>query len=103
MGKLAVILGVILLLAGCNPFDSSNYQGLVVSVDETSFMLCPCEGNPEAEYPIYEIFVGNDTEIVGVRTEFMEIEQGDEVRVWVKDEEAAELVGERISVESKGE
>lgn len=103
MKKLATILAVLFLLTGCNPFDSSNYQGVVVEVSETSFMLGPRDGDPEAQYPVYEIFVGKDTEVVGVRTEFVEIEQGDEVRVWVKEGEGTNLTAERISVEGDNE
>lgn len=74
-----------------------------MEVIETSFMLCPCDGDPEAQYPVYEIFVEKDTVVVGVRTEFTEIEQGDEVRVWVKVGEGTTLIAERISVEGDDE
>lgn len=102
MKRLSAVLAIIFLLTGCNPFDSSDYDGVVLSVSDESILVCPCDGDPEAEYPVYEIFAEADTAIAGDKTEFAEIEEEDMVRVWVKDEEAAILVAERISVESEG-
>ncbi len=100
MKKLVVVLLTVIILGGCNPFDSSDYEGLIITMDEQSFMLCPCEGDPEAEYPIYEIFIDEETEVDGKRSNFSDIQEQDKVRVWVKEGELVTMIAEKISVES---
>lgn len=103
MKKLVAVILAVIILGGCNPFDSSDYQGFIIAVDEQSFMVCPCEGDPEAQYPIYEIFVDEETEIEGEKSDFAEIEEQDKVRVWVKEGEEAAVIAEKISVDSDGD
>ncbi|WP_281863458.1 hypothetical protein [Planomicrobium okeanokoites] len=103
MRKMTVLLTVLFLLAGCNAFDSSDYEGLIMTKDEQSFMLCPCEGDPEAEYPIYEIFSDEQTEVEGKRSNIADIREQDKVRVWVKEGENVPIIAEKISVESASE
>lgn len=103
MKKLVTVLLLVFILGSCNPFDSSDYEGIILSVTDESFMVCPCDGDPEAEFPLYEIFVEEETEIEGEKASFAEIEEQDKVRVWVKEGETVPLIAEKISVESGSE
>ncbi|MDN7240598.1 hypothetical protein QWY14_02295 [Planococcus sp. N028] len=98
MKSFAMLLFTVFLF-GCNTQNSSDYQGYIEEVKETSIVISPPATDPEADYPVYEIFVGEDTLIEGSRNSFDELKRLDGVKVWIDNESEEKEFAERIVVE----
>ncbi len=74
---------------------SPDYRNFIIEdVKETSLFITPPATDPEASYPVYEIYVDETTQIVGYKNNLDELAKGDNVKVWVqeKDKEPAEKI-----------
>ena len=81
---LLLILATVLVIIGWNLVVSSDYNGFIVEVKETSLIIITPTSNPMEDYPTYEIFLTQDTEIEGKRDSINDFRAGDEVRVWIE-------------------
>lgn len=92
------LLVTLVALGGCNPFNSNDIKGSIYEIGENSIKIEVLGDDPEAEYPSYEIFIDDDTLIEGTKDSFDELEVGDNVEVWVENQEANKKIAEKISV-----
>lgn len=61
-----------------------DYQNVFIyEVRETSVLITPPATDPEASYPVYEIFINEETKIEGIKGHFDELTKDDHVKVWV--------------------
>ncbi|WP_077324773.1 hypothetical protein [Virgibacillus siamensis] len=79
-----MVLFVSALLAGCG--NRSDFQGIVHEVKESSIAVVTDDVEPEASYPVYEVFVDDKTEIKGTVNEFSKLKADQKVEIWVKGE-----------------
>ncbi|MBU9713583.1 hypothetical protein [Evansella tamaricis] len=62
-----------------------NYNNVFIyEVTETSILIAPPATDPEASYPVFEIFIDQDTKIEGSKDKFDELTEDDDVKVWVR-------------------
>lgn len=92
------LLITLFALSGCNPFNSNDIEGSIYEIGENSIKVEVFGDDPEAEYPAYEIFINDNTVIEGTKESFAELEVGDNVEVWVENQEADEKVAKKIFV-----
>lgn len=99
MKKLMIMFLSTMLLCSCNPFDTSDYQGYIEEVKKSSVIISPPATDPEAEYPVYEVFITEKTSIEGNKESFDELERLDKVKVWVEETREEKEMAETIVVE----
>lgn len=99
MKKLMILFLSTMLLCSCNPFDTSDYQGYIEEVKKSSVIISPPATDPEAEYPVYEVFITEKTSIEGNKESFDELERLDKVKVWVEETREEKEMAETIVVE----
>ncbi|PWU67274.1 hypothetical protein [Gracilibacillus dipsosauri] len=114
MSKIVLFSILLISLVGCNQNSENknnyttlnlqthhqvesnpDYQNFIIEdVKETSLFITPPATDPEASYPVYEIYVDEMTQIVGYKNNLDELAKGDNVKVWVqeKDKEPAEKI-----------
>ncbi|MFF2755858.1 hypothetical protein ACFVR1_19375 [Psychrobacillus sp. NPDC058041] len=85
-------------LGGCNPFNSNDIEGSIYEIGDNSIKIEVLGDDPEADYPTYEIFIDDDTVIEGTKDSFSELEVGDNVKIWVENQEADKKNAKKISV-----
>lgn len=99
MKKLMILFLSTMLLCSCNPFDTSDYQGYIEEVKKSSVIISPPATDPEADYPVYEVFITEKTSIEGNKESFDELERLDKVKVWVEETSEEKEMAETIVVE----
>lgn len=99
MKNMMILFFFILLLCSCNPLDTSDYQGYIEEVKKSSVMISPPATDPEAEYPVYEIFITEKTIIEGNKESVDELERLDKVKVWIDEESEEKEMAVKIVVE----
>ena len=92
------LLITLFALSGCNPSNSNDIEGNIYEIGENSIKIEVFGDDPEAEYPAYEIFITDETVIEGTKKSFGELEVGDNVKVWVENQEEDEKIAKKISV-----
>lgn len=100
MKNMVILFFSTTLLCSCNPFDTSDYQGYIEEVKKSSVMISPPTTDPEAEYPVYEVFITKETIIEENKESFDELERLDKVKVWVDEESEEKELAEKIVVEN---
>lgn len=99
MKKFMILFFSTILLCSCKPFDTSDYQGFIEEVKKSSIIISPPATDPEAEYPVYEVFITEKTIIEGKKERFDELERFDKVKVWVDEESEEKELAKTIVVE----
>lgn len=99
MKKLMILFLSTMLLCSCNPFDTSDYQGYIEEVKKSSVIISPPATDPEADYPVYEVFITEKTSVEGNKESFDELERLDKVKVWVEETREEKEMAETIVVE----
>ncbi|MGH2318015.1 hypothetical protein ACRC6Q_09610 [Planococcus sp. SE5232] len=99
MKRFMILFLSTILLCSCNPFDSSDYQGYIEEVKKSSIIISPPATDPEADYPIYEVFSTEETIVEGKKESFDELERLDKVEVWVDKKSEEKELAETIVVE----
>ncbi|WP_078553500.1 hypothetical protein [Bacillus alkalicellulosilyticus] len=105
MRKVTIIFVLLLVLVGCiqenkqveTPSNTKEsvtvkqeeknpdyYNVFIYEVRETSILIAPPATDPEASYPVYEIFIDQNTKIEGSKDKFEDLTEDDDVKVWVK-------------------
>ncbi|RCW76959.1 hypothetical protein [Saliterribacillus persicus] len=101
-----ILLTLILALLGCssneidnaespsNPTEKTNeekaeanpdYHNMFIEdIKENSIVIAPHATDPEASYPVYEIFFNQNTKIEGNKQKFDELSINDDLKVWTK-------------------
>ncbi|WP_075618742.1 hypothetical protein [Paenisporosarcina indica] len=98
---LFLILIATLVLIGWNLIDSSDYNGFVVGVKESSLIITTPTSDPMKDDPDYEIFLTEDTEIEG-KSDISSFRAGDEVRVWIEDKDETKKIARKIIIDVYG-
>ncbi|WP_164669671.1 hypothetical protein [Virgibacillus doumboii] len=76
-----------MVMAGCsNGGDEEDFQGVILEVKKSSITVGTDDVDPEASYPVYEVFVDDQTKIKGVIKEFSKLKVDQKVQIWVKGE-----------------
>ncbi|WP_079478192.1 hypothetical protein [Halobacillus salinus] len=113
MNNIVVLIVMLVSVAGCNQSPSEfedeepsknseepDYTGVYVEdIQEDRLIVQPLATDPEASYPVYEIYVDEHTELVGEAARLDEIEVEDEVEIWVHDKGAEKEIAEKIFVQ----
>lgn len=103
MKKILIILFLtVFFVIGWILIYSSDYKGFIVGVRETSLIITTPTSDPRDDYPTYEIFLSEDTEIVGNRDRINDFRPGDEVRVWIEDKSKAKKIARKIIIDLYG-
>ncbi|HEU5139148.1 MAG TPA: hypothetical protein VFT51_04190 [Bacillales bacterium] len=68
-------------MAGCG--NGADFQGIIHEVKESSIIVGTDDVDPEASYPVYEVFVDNQTKIKGAVNEFSKLKADQKVEIWV--------------------
>ncbi|MCG1028789.1 hypothetical protein J5S49_10840 [Virgibacillus halodenitrificans] len=63
---------------------TSDYQGVILEINESSVTVGTNNVDSEASYPAFEVFVDNQTKIVGVINEFSKLKVDQKVEILVK-------------------
>lgn len=63
--------------------DYSNM--FIYDINELSIVIAPFADDPEASYPVYEIFIDKETVVGGEIESIKELKVEDEIQVWLKD------------------
>jgi carbonic anhydrase/acetyltransferase-like protein (isoleucine patch superfamily) len=117
--KVVIIFVFLIALTGCNQENTKvdtpsniqenvtvkqketnpDYQNVFIyEIKETSVVIAPPATDPEASYPVYEIFIDEKTRIEGRKDNFDELTIGDDVKVWVKRKSEDKEVAEKVVV-----
>jgi len=99
---LLTILITVSVLLGWILFDSSDYNGFIIEVKETSLIISTPTSDPMDDYPTYEIFLTEDTEIEGKRDSVDDFRAGDEVRVWIEEKGDFKKIAQKIIIDVYG-
>ncbi|MCD5323238.1 MULTISPECIES: hypothetical protein [Pontibacillus] len=81
IGAAVILVGII----GITLMQRADYSGFYVDEVEEggkSIVVSPPANDPEAEYPVYKILIGENTEIEGDKVKGISV--GDHVSIWVK-------------------
>lgn len=97
--RLIITLTLVIFLIGCAANNSSDYEGFIEEIKENSIVIVPPMTEHEGDYPVYEIFLSEETEIDGAKDELIDLERGDEVKIWIEKADANKEVAEKILVE----
>ena len=98
-----ILIITISVLIGWILIDSSDYNGFIVEVKETSLIITIPTSDPMDDYPTYEFFLTEDTEIEGKSDSLNGVfRAGDEVRVWVEEKEEVKKIAKKIIIDVYG-
>ncbi|GGK08956.1 hypothetical protein GCM10007063_34250 [Lentibacillus kapialis] len=75
---------IIASLAGCG--NGSDFQGIIHRVKESSITVVTDDVEPDTSYPVYEVFVDDQTEIKGAVNKLSKLRADQKVEIWVKGE-----------------
>lgn len=64
--------------------DTTDYQGVILEIKESSITVGTDDVDPEASYPAFEVFVNNQTKIKGIVNELSKLKVNQKVEIWVK-------------------
>ncbi|WHX28101.1 hypothetical protein QNH47_09720 [Virgibacillus halodenitrificans] len=64
--------------------DTTDYQGVILEINESSITVGTDNVDSEASYPAFEVFVDNQTKIVGIINEFSKLKVDQKVEILVK-------------------
>lgn len=119
MSKVTIILVFLVALIGCiqentivdtpsNKQDdifveqkeaNPDYQNVYIyEIYEASIVIAPSVTDPEASYPVYEIFINENTKIEGSKDKFDDLIEGDDLKVWVTHKDENKEIAEKIVV-----
>lgn len=62
----------------------TDYQGVILEINESSVTVGTDDLDSEASYPTFEVFVDNQTKIVGIINEFSKLKVNQKVEILVK-------------------
>ena len=100
---LFILIITISVLIGWILIDSSDYSGFIVEVKETSLIINIPTSDSMDDYPIYEFFLTEDTEIEGKSDSLNGgFRAGDEVRVWIEEKEEVKKIAKKIIIDVYG-
>lgn len=83
--------------------NKSDYHGKIGEINQDNFSVAPLKIDPEAQYnapPI--IYFDDHTEVVGKINKVSELQVGQEVKVWVTENEVKKIA-DKIEVINEGE
>ncbi|WP_060678721.1 hypothetical protein [Virgibacillus halodenitrificans] len=63
---------------------STDYQGVILEINESSVTVGTDNVDSEASYPAFEVFVDNQTKIVGIINKFSKLKVDQKVEILVK-------------------
>ncbi|MYL46408.1 hypothetical protein GLV94_12215 [Virgibacillus halodenitrificans] len=63
---------------------STDYQGVILEINESSVTVGTDNVDSEASYPAFEVFVDNQTKIVGIINDFSKLKVNQKVEILVK-------------------
>jgi hypothetical protein len=82
--------------------DIPDYDNVFIyEIKETSILIAPPATDPTASYPVYEIFIEDDTVIESKKEDFEGLEKGSYVQVWVKDQGTDKKIAKKIIAEDR--
>ena len=81
-----LVLSVVIAISYILIFKA-DYHGIVHENSDNSFYIAPLSIDPEVDYIFPKILITKDTEIVGEK----ELQEGQEVKVWVNKERNQEI------------
>lgn len=70
----------------------------IYEIQETSILVAPPATDSTASYPVYEIFIEEDTVIENKKGDFEGLEKGKYVQVWVKEKGTEKEIAEKIII-----
>ncbi|WP_058307175.1 hypothetical protein [Gracilibacillus massiliensis] len=100
---LIIILSIILVLFVVVfywNFIKSDYRGVITKLQEDTFALEPINADEEADYNVYKIYFSEDTKISGKGTTVDDLEERQQIRVWVE-EINERMVANKINIIEK--
>jgi len=81
---------------------SSDYNGFIIEVKEDSIIIITPTPDAMDDYPTYEIFFDEHTEIESTRDSMNKFSAGDEVRVWIQEKGEAKKLATKIIIDVYG-
>ena len=84
-----------LILVGCG--NNSDFNGVILEVENDSIMVGTDDVDPEASYPAYKVLVDEETEFSGEVAVFSELKKGLKVDIWVLDNEENNSVDNKVA------
>jgi len=69
----------------------SDDHGKVSEIEVNKFLLLPLKIDPEVDYNAPEIYFHEDTKVVGKVNHVKDLKDGQEVKVWVKENDGVKL------------
>ncbi|MBD8015344.1 hypothetical protein QL992_03325 [Microbacterium sp. APC 3898] len=100
INRLIITLTLVIFLIGCPANNSSDYEGFIEEIKENSIVIVPPMTEREGDYPVYEIFLSENTEIDGAKDKLSDLERGDKVKIRIEKAGANKEVAEKILVEN---
>ncbi|MFP3359787.1 hypothetical protein R0K17_20930, partial [Planococcus sp. SIMBA_143] len=61
-------------------------------------IISPYATDPEASYPVYEIYIDEKTKIEGKRNSKEELQEDDDIEVWIRKQGVEKLKAEKVFV-----
>ncbi|KAB8125505.1 hypothetical protein F9U64_22530 [Gracilibacillus oryzae] len=76
-----------------------DYRNMFIeNIKDNLIVIAPHATDPEASYPVYEIFIDENTNIEGSKQKLDELVVNDDVKVWIKKIDDDKEIAERIFV-----
>jgi len=69
----------------------SDDHGRIGEIEVNKFLLLPLKIDPEVDYNAPEIYFNEDTKVVGKVNHVKDLKDGQEVKVWVKENDGVKL------------
>ncbi|SFM26239.1 hypothetical protein SAMN04487943_11130 [Gracilibacillus orientalis] len=88
---IGIIIIILLSIITVFFFSLSDYHGIVSELEENKFLLFPLKIDPEADYNTPVIHFDDSTKVVGKVEDVDGLNEGQEVKVWVKESEGIQV------------
>lgn len=86
-------------VANANESEPDYSNMFIYDINELSIMIAPFVDDPEASYPVYEVFIDQNTIIEGEKETLEELEIKDEIKVWLKNNDTERETAAKILIE----
>lgn len=82
-----------------NDHSDPDYTNVYISeINGDQLVIQPPVTDPDASYPVYEIYVNDETKVVGSKPSVQELNIDDDVEVWVNSSKEEKEIVQKILV-----
>ena len=70
----------------------------IQEINKNHIIISPYATDPEASYPVYEIYIDEKTKIEGKRNSKEELQEDDDIEVWIRKQGVEKLKAEKVFI-----